>query len=116
MEEKREQGSRTPKELAAKVGDEPEEESERGADDETGHDGKVKGGVFAAMNDVSGQPSKAKWKFAAEVEESADEDEESAEEKKRAPEFAKRIHQIILPEPVNKLCQQSLLLLLITYP
>ena len=58
--------------------------------------------MFAAMDDVAWQFSQTEGKFAAEVEESADEDQESAEEKKRASKLAKRFHRTILPEPTAK--------------
>lgn len=72
--------------------DEPEENREHDADDKASHDRKVERGVFAAVNDVTGESAQPKRNFAAEVEESADQDEDRAEEKKRAAEFAKGIH------------------------
>ena len=68
--------------LAAEVGEEPEKERNDDAGNEAGDDREVERSVFAAMNDVTRKSSKPKGKFAAEVEESADEDEESAEGKK----------------------------------
>ncbi len=78
--------------LAAEVGEEPEEEREGGAEEETRDDGEVEGGVFAAMDDVAGETAEAEGKFSAEVEESAGENEETAENKKRAAELAEGIH------------------------
>jgi len=45
--------------LAAEMGEEPEEEREHGAENEASHDGKIEGGVFAAMNEVTGKSSQA---------------------------------------------------------
>ena len=87
--------------------DEPEENREHDADDKASHDRKVERGVFAAVNDVTGESAQPKRNFAAEVEESADQDEDRAEEKKRAAEFAKGIHWIILLEGANKAAKQT---------
>ena len=62
------------------MGDEPEEEREAEAQNETGDDGKVKRGVFATVSDVARKFSEAKGEFAPEVEERANEDEKTAEE------------------------------------
>jgi len=94
------------------VRDEPQEERKRDAEEQTGGDGKVKSGVFAAMNDVAGQFSEAKGKFAAEIEESTDENQEAAEKEKRAAEFAKRVHEVILPEAAKPAGTMHRLLLL----
>lgn len=115
MKEKREQGSppqlrvnRTPKGLlAAEVGDEPEQERERDAEEQTGDDGKVKRGVFAAVDDVAGQFSQPEWKLIAEVEKSADKNEESSKEHKGPAKIAERIHKVILPEAANESFKQA---------
>jgi phage-related minor tail protein len=74
------------------VGDEPEEEREAEAEDETSDDRKVNRGVFAAVDDVAGKAAEAQGKFSAEVEKSANEDEQATEEEQGAAEFAERIH------------------------
>ena len=71
-------------ELAAELVDDPDEQAEDDADDDAADDGEIKSAVLAAMHDVAGKTSEAKRKFAAEVEESTDEDEDSAENEKRA--------------------------------
>jgi hypothetical protein len=45
--------------LTAEVREEPEEERERGAEYEAGDDWEMKGGVFAAMDDVARKAAKA---------------------------------------------------------
>jgi len=87
----------------AKVIDQPEEEREGGAEEETRDDGEVEGGVFAAMDDVAGEAAEAEGEFASDVKKGADRDEESAENEEGAAEFAKRVHPGILPEPAEKL-------------
>lgn len=76
MKEKREHGSpsqlrvnRAPKRglLAAEVGDKPEEERERGAEEKAGDDGEVERGVFAAVNDVAGQSAQAEGELVPEI-------------------------------------------------
>ena len=86
---------------AAKVGEEPEEKREGGAEKEAGDDRKVQSGVFAAMDDVAGEMARAEREFAAKKEKSAREDEEAAEEKKSAAEFAEGVHGGIVAEIVS---------------
>jgi len=62
------------------VGEEPEEEREAEAQNETGDDGKIKRGVFAVVDDIAGKTAKAQREFSAEVEKSAKENEKTAEE------------------------------------
>jgi hypothetical protein len=59
------------------VGKEPEEERKHGAEDKASDDGKVKGGVFAAMHDVARESAQAQGELASEIQEGADEDEET---------------------------------------
>jgi hypothetical protein len=91
--------------LAAEVRNDPEEEREHDTYDEAGNDGKVERGVFAAVNDVAGQFSRAKGEFTAKIEESADKNQKAAEKEEGAAEFAKRVHEVILPEGGNKSAQ-----------
>jgi hypothetical protein len=62
------------------VREQPEKERECDAEEKASDDGEIKRGVFAAVDDVAGKPSQAKWELAAEVEKSAQENEEGAEE------------------------------------
>lgn len=82
--------------------DEPEEDGEHNADDETGHDGKVERSVFAAVDDVARQFSQAEWQLVPEIKKETHQDEEPSEEDQRTAEIAKRVHKAILPEPPNK--------------
>src|ERR1700674_128821 len=86
---------------ATEVGDEPEEERESDANEEASDDGKVKGGVFAAVDDVPRKSSEAEGEFASEIEKSADKNQEAAEEEKRTAEFAERVHRSSLLEMVH---------------
>jgi hypothetical protein len=89
-------------ESTAEMGEEPEKQREKGAEEQAGNDGKVESGVFAAMDDVAGQSSKTKGKLAAKVEESADEREQPTQEEEGAAEFAERFHDWILPEAAGR--------------
>jgi hypothetical protein len=80
------------------VGEDPEEERKGEAQDQASDDGKVEGGVFAAMDDVAGEAAEAERELAAKIEKSADEDEEAAEEQESATEFAKGVHARIVAE------------------
>ena len=84
--------------LAAEVGEEPEDERKGEAEDKASHDGEIKCGVFAAVNDIAGKFSEAQREFAAEEQKSTDDDEEAAEEEETAAEFAERIHESIIEE------------------
>jgi len=77
------------------VVDEPEEKAECDAYDDTSDDGKVKGRVFTAMDDVSGQPAEAERELSTEKEKCADEEQDSSEDEQRAAEFAE-VHPIIM--------------------
>lgn len=61
--------------LSAEMGEKPEEERKGKAENETGDDGEIEGGVFAAVDDVAGETAEAEGEFAAEIEKSAKEDE-----------------------------------------
>lgn len=84
--------------LFAEVSEQPEKERKNNADDETGDDGKVERGVFAAMNDIAWQAAETQCEFAAEIEESAESDKKAAEDKERAAEVANGIHKKSLGE------------------
>ena len=85
------------------MSEEPEEQRECGAEDKASNDGKVKSSVFAAVDDVPGEAAETEREFSAEIEKRAHKDEKAAEEEKCAPEFAKRVHARILPEPAKRL-------------
>jgi len=80
------------------VGEEPEEERNAEAEDETSDNRKVKRGVFAAVDDVAGKAAEAQGKFSAEIEKSANEHEEATEEEQGAAEFAEKVHEESLKE------------------
>jgi hypothetical protein len=80
------------------VGEEPEEQAQTDTEEQAGDDREIEGGVLAAVDDVAGETAETKGKFTAEVEKPTDEDKKATEEKENAAEFAKRIHNGILPE------------------
>ena len=84
---------RVASELAAEMGEEPEEKRESGAKDKASGDGEIKCRVLAAMDDVTGKFSEAKRESPTEEEKSASEDKEAAEKEKSAAEFAERVHK-----------------------
>jgi len=71
----------------------PEEERESGAEEETGDDWEVEGGVFTAVDNVAGEFSQAKREFATEVKKRAYEDQEAAENEEGTAEFAEGVHE-----------------------
>ncbi len=84
------------------MGEEPEEERERGAKYETGNDWKIKGGVFAAMDDVARKAAKPEGQFATKVEKSAGEDEKASKQEESAAEFANGVHYRILLQAADR--------------
>lgn len=86
---------RTPKNirLAAKVRDEPEEDSESDTNHEASHNWKIERSVFAAVNDVPGKLSQAEWQLVPKIKESTDENDKPSEENERTSEPAKWIHK-----------------------
>jgi hypothetical protein len=83
------------------VGEKPEKKREDRAEEQASNDGKVKGGVLAAVDDVAGEFSKTKGELATEIKETAYEREQPRQEEKGAAEFSERIHDWILPETVS---------------
>lgn len=65
--------------LAMETREEPKEKREADADEETGDDGKVEGGVVATMNDVSGEAAKTEGEPGAEEKKRAKKNEERPE-------------------------------------
>jgi len=84
--------------LAAKMGEEPEEERKAETQNEASDDGKIKRGVFAAVDDVAWESSQAERKLSTEVKKSTYDHEEAAEEQDGAAEFTERIHKSIIKE------------------
>jgi hypothetical protein len=80
------------------MGKEPEEERKNGAEDQTGDDGEIERGVFAAVDDVTGEFAESEGELGPEVEQGADDDEDEAEQEKSAAEIAERIHKSIIEE------------------
>jgi hypothetical protein len=80
------------------MGEEPEEERKKEAQNEAGNDREIKGGVSTAMDDVAGEFSQAKGEFATEKKEGTGQNKEAAKKHESAAEFAKRIHKEIIEE------------------
>ena len=78
---------------AAEMGNEPEEQGERDAEEYRGDEREIERRVFAAMNDIAGEATEAEREFAAEIKKSADKYEEGAEDEEGAAEFAEGIHE-----------------------
>jgi hypothetical protein len=94
-----ESGTRREKwQLTTKVGEEPEEEGDCCAEDKAGHDREIESGVFATMDDVSGEFAEARRKLPAEEQNSAEHCEDASEDKESAAEFAKGLHNSIIEE------------------
>ena len=83
------------------MSDEPEEQCIGHAEQQAGDDGKVEGGVFAAVDDVAGEATQSEGEFSTEVEKCAYDDKETAENEKRAAEFADRFHRNILAKSIS---------------
>ena len=82
--------------------EEPEKKRKAKAEDDAGDDGKIEGGVFAAMDDVAGEASETERKSRTEIKKCAEEDEQAAEHEQGAAEFAERIHQKSLEQMGSK--------------
>ncbi len=54
------------------MGDEPEEEGKRNAEEKASDDGKIESGVLAAMNNVAGKFSETKGEFVPKVKKGAE--------------------------------------------
>jgi len=80
----------------------PEEKRKAEAEDETGDDGEIKRGVFAAMDDVAGEASETERKSRAEIQKCAKKDKDATEDEQGAAEFAERIHQKSLEQIGSK--------------
>lgn len=72
--------------------EEPEQQAKRGAEHETGNDGKVKRGVLAPMEDIAGKSAQTEWKFAAEIKQRAYASEYCTKKKQQAAEITIRVH------------------------
>lgn len=72
--------------------DEPENEADGDADDQTRDDGKIKCAVFTAVNDIARQAAEAQGKFWAEIEQSTDKDEHCAYREKQATQLLHGFH------------------------
>jgi len=78
--------------LATEVGEEPEDQREAYAEDKASDDGKIKGGVFAAVDDVAGKAAESERQAPAKIEQDTDGNEEGAQDEHGAAEFPQRIH------------------------
>jgi hypothetical protein len=75
------------------MGEEPEKNGEKNADDETRDDGKIKGDTLAAMDDVAGKMAEAEGEPATGVEEGADKTQQDAENQENAAKVAEGNHE-----------------------
>jgi hypothetical protein len=77
--------------------DEPEEKAKTDAQYKTGDDREVEGRMLALMDDVAGQFSQPERKFAAEVQECADEDKCASKKEKCSAKIA-NVHRFDAPQ------------------
>lgn len=82
--------------LAAKMGEEPEQERQNEADDEASDDGEIERGVLASVDDVARKAAEPKGETAAEIKQCADKSTDGAEDEEGAAELAERVHRRIL--------------------
>jgi len=78
---------------AAKLIDQPENQANDHADDQTGNEREIKCAMLSAMNDVSGQAAKAERKFWAQIEKRADEDEHCSDREQQTTELLSGFHR-----------------------
>jgi hypothetical protein len=79
--------------LSSKTRQQPQEQAEPHAENNAGHNRKIKRGVLAFVDDVSRQTSQTKWQFPAKIEERTKENEQAAQHQQHASEFARGIHE-----------------------
>ena len=72
--------------------DKPENQADDYADDQARDDREIKGAVFAAIPDVTGQTTEVERRSWSEVEECADEDEHCSDREEKSPELLDRFH------------------------
>jgi hypothetical protein len=85
---------------AAKLIDQPENQANDHADDQTGDEREIKCAMLAAMNDVSGQAAKAERKLWAQIEKRSDEDEHGSDGEQQTTELLNGFHR----DPVANDC------------
>jgi hypothetical protein len=78
---------------AAKLIDQPENQANEHADDQTGDERKIKCAMLAAMNDVSGQAAKAERKLWTQIEKRSDEDEHGSDGEQQTTELLNGFHR-----------------------
>jgi hypothetical protein len=78
---------------AAKLIDQPENQANDHADDQTGDERKIKCAMLAAMNDVSGQAAKAERKLWTQIEKRSDEDEHGSDGEQQTTELLNGFHR-----------------------
>ena len=78
---------------AAKLIDQPENQANDHADDQTGDEREIKCAMLAAMNDVSGQAAKAERKLWTQIEKRSDEDEHGSNGEQQTTELLNGFHR-----------------------
>ena len=77
---------------AAKLIDQPENQANGHADDQTGDEREIECAMLAAMNDVSGQAAKAERKLWAQIEKRSDENEHGSDGEQQTTELLNGFH------------------------
>src|ERR1700751_524707 len=70
----------------------PENQRERDAQHNAGHDRKIDAAVLALIGDITGQTSKPKWQSSAEGKKSAYDHESDSAKDEQLSEFARWVH------------------------
>ena len=78
---------------ATKLIDQPENQANDHADDQTGDEREIKCAMLAAMNDVSGQAAKTERKLWAQIEKRSDQDEHGSDGEQQTTELLNRFHR-----------------------
>jgi len=77
----------------AKLIDQPENQANDHADDQTGDEREIECAVLAAMNDVSGQAAKTERKLWAQIEKRSDQDEHGSDGEQQTTELLNGFHR-----------------------
>jgi hypothetical protein len=78
---------------ATKLIDQPENQANDHADDQTGDERKIKCAMLAAMNDVSGQAAKAERKLWTQIEKRSNEDQHGSDGEQQTTELLNGFHR-----------------------
>ena len=78
---------------AAKLTDQPENQANDHADDQTGDEREIECAVLATVDDIARQAAKAERKLWAQIEKRTDEDEHCSDGEQQTTELVNRFHR-----------------------